>query len=40
MKIELAEQGRMTQTGSALLRLFQNQTVPLLDLVVRESIQN
>ena len=40
MKIELAEQGRMAQTGSALLRLFQNQTVPLLDLVVRESIQN
>lgn len=40
MKIEVAEHGRMSESGSSLLRLIQNQDIPLLDLVVRESIQN
>lgn len=40
MKIEIAEHGRMTESGSSLLRLIQNQDMPLLDLLVRESIQN
>lgn len=40
MKIEIAEPGRMTQTGSSLLKLIQNNDMPVLDLLVRESIQN
>lgn len=40
MKIEIAPHGRMTESGSSLLRLIQNQDIPLLDLLVRESIQN
>lgn len=40
MKIEVAEHGRMSESGSSLLRLIQNQDIPLLDLIVRESIQN
>lgn len=40
MKIEIAEPGRMTQSGSSLLRLIQNNNMPVLDLLVRESIQN
>lgn len=40
MNIEIAEPGRMTQSGSSLLRLIQNNTTPVLDLLVRESIQN
>lgn len=40
MKIEYAPPGRMTQSGSALLRLLQNQKTPSLDLLVRESFQN
>ena len=40
MKIEVAEHGRMTESGSSLLRLIQNQDIPLLDLLVRESFQN
>ena len=40
MKIEIAEPGRMTQTGSSLLSLIQNNNMPILDLLVRESIQN
>ncbi len=40
MQIEIAEPGRMTQTGSSLLRLIQNNNMPVLDLLVRESIQN
>lgn len=40
MKIEIAEHGRMTESGSSLLRLIQNQDMPLLDLLVRESVQN
>ncbi len=40
MKIEIAEPGRMTQSGSSLLKLIQNNNMPILDLLVRESIQN
>ena len=40
MKIEIAEPGRMTQSGSSLLKLIQNNNMPALDLLVRESIQN
>lgn len=40
MKIEIARHDRMTESGSSLLRLIQNQDMPLLDLLVRESIQN
>lgn len=40
MKIEIAEHGRMTESGSSLLRLIQNNNIPLLDLLVRESVQN
>lgn len=40
MEIEVAEHGRMTESGSSLLRLIQNNNIPLLDLLVRESIQN
>ncbi len=40
MQIEIAEAGRMTQTGSSLLRLIQNNNMPVLDLLIRESIQN
>ena len=40
MKIEIAEPGRMTQSGSSLLKLIQNNKTPILDLLVRESIQN
>jgi len=40
MKIEIAEPGRMAQSGSSLLKLIQNNNMPVLDLLVRESIQN
>lgn len=40
MRIEIAEHGRMSESGSSLLRLIQNQDMPLLDLLVREAIQN
>lgn len=40
MDIEIAEPGRMTQTGSSLLKLIQNNNMPVLDLLVREAIQN
>lgn len=40
MKIEIAEPGRMTQSGSSLLKLIQNNNMTILDLLVRESIQN
>ena len=40
MRIEIAEPGRMSQSGSSLLRLIQNNKTPVLDLLVRESIQN
>ena len=34
MDIEIAEPGRMTQTGSSLLKLIQNNNMPVLDLAV------
>jgi len=40
MKIEIAKHGRMSESGNSLLRLIQNQEMPLLDLFVRESVQN
>lgn len=40
MNIEIAEHARMSERGSSLLRLIQNNDMPLLDLLVRESIQN
>lgn len=40
MKIEIAKYGRMSERGSSLLRLMQNHETPLLDLFVRESVQN
>lgn len=40
MKIELSVPNRMSQTGSSLLRLIQNNDMPIIDLLVRESIQN
>lgn len=40
MYIEIAEPGRMSQSGSSLLKLIQNNYMPTLDLLVRESIQN
>ena len=40
MRIEIAQHGRMSESGSSLLRLIQNQEMPLLDLLAREAIQN
>ena len=40
MEIEIAEHARMTESGRSLLRLIQNQDIPLLDLLIRESVQN
>ena len=40
MDIELAEHSRMSESGSSLLRLIQNQDMPLLDLFIREAVQN
>ena len=40
MKIEIAQHDRMTESGSSLLRLIQNQNIPVLDLLVREAFQN
>ncbi|MFS0777652.1 hypothetical protein ABC255_16830 [Neobacillus sp. 3P2-tot-E-2] len=40
MKIEIAEFGKMSQSGSSLLKLIQNNDLPILDLLVRESVQN
>ena len=40
MKIEAAKEGRMDMSGKALLRAIQNNNMPLLDLLVRESVQN
>lgn len=40
MNIEIAESGRMTQSGSSLLKLIQNNNMQILDLLVRESVQN
>ena len=40
MKIEIAEHERMSESGSSLLRLIQNNDTCRLDLLVRESLQN
>ena len=40
MKIEILEPGKMTQSGSSLLKLIQNNKTPSLDLFVREAVQN
>ncbi|SER70790.1 hypothetical protein [Salisediminibacterium halotolerans] len=40
MKIEIAPHERMSESGSSLMRLIQNNDLPVLDLLVRESIQN
>ena len=40
MKISIAKYDSMGQTGRSLLRLMQNNTTSILDLLVRESIQN
>jgi hypothetical protein len=40
MKIEIAPHARMSERGSSLLRLIQNNDMPLLDLLVREAVQN
>lgn len=40
MKIEVAKHARMAERGSSLLKLLQNNDTPLLDLLIRESVQN
>ena len=40
MRIERAQHARMSESGSSLLRLIQNHEMPILDLLVRESVQN
>ncbi|MCJ1907740.1 hypothetical protein [Planococcus ruber] len=40
MQIEIAEFGKMSQSGSSLLNLIQNNDLPILDLLVREAVQN
>lgn len=40
MYIEIAEPGKMTPSGSSLMKMIQNNKSPVLDLLVRESIQN
>jgi len=40
MNIEYAKLERMSERGSSLLRLIQNNHMPLVDLLVREAIQN
>lgn len=40
MSIKLLRLGWMTTSGSSLLRMMQNISTPVLDLIVRESIQN
>lgn len=40
MKIELPSMERMSQTGSGLLRIIQNNDIPLMDLFIREGFQN
>ncbi|MCF0231096.1 MAG: hypothetical protein HUJ63_02230, partial [Enterococcus sp.] len=39
-KIEVAKEGRMDMSGQGLIRAIQNNNMPLLDLFVRESVQN
>ncbi|MBH0231378.1 hypothetical protein [Halobacillus yeomjeoni] len=40
LSVDIAKVDRMAQTGSSLLRLIQNDELPILDLLVRESLQN
>lgn len=40
MHIEIAEFGKMSQSGNSLLKLIQNNDLPELDLLVREAVQN
>lgn len=40
LNIEIAKHERMASSGSSLLRSLQNENTPVLDLIVRESIQN
>lgn len=40
MRIEVAKEGRMDMSGRGLIRAIQNNNMPLLDLLVRESVQN
>lgn len=40
VKIEVARHERMSETGSSLIRLLQNHEMPVLDLLVREAVQN
>lgn len=40
MEAEIARHDRMSESGSSLLRLIQNESTPLLDLFVREAVQN
>ena len=40
MKIEIAYDARMSETGRSLLRIMQAGGIPALDLLVREAIQN
>ena len=40
MDIKLLKQGWMTTSGSSLLTMMQNVSMPVLDLIVRESLQN
>lgn len=40
MKLEIAQNARMAQSGSSLLKLMQSCELPVLDLLVREAIQN
>jgi len=40
MQIEIAPRQRMAETGSSLLRSIQNNEMPLMDLLVREAVQN
>lgn len=40
MQIEIAKLGRMSQTGSSLITLYQDKHTPILDLLIREAVQN
>lgn len=40
VKIEIAKHERMAERGSSLLKLLQNEDTPVLDLLVREAVQN
>lgn len=40
LSADIAKVDRMAQSGSSLLRLIQNDELPILDLLVRESLQN